>query len=130
MLYEYAIMLFIHALKSLKKINFFVYLFQLNFSMHSQQTNDSLEEEAAVEGVLEEVLGVSLEGEEIVGAQEAMVPLKNPVMEPQPINPVMEPLPINPVMGPLPINLPMEGEEERVSKIFNYQCQVSTIITI
>ena len=88
--------------------------------MHSLQTNDSLEEEVAKgvgEEVLEEALEVSLEeGEELVGAR-AMEPLRNPVMGPQLINPVM---------GPQPINLPME-EEERASKIFNYQCQVSTI---
>ena len=114
--YAYAMLfMFIHALKSLKK---YFCLFQLNFSMHSRQTNDSLEEEVAkevVEEVLEGALEVSLEGEELVGAQ-AMELLKNPVMEP---------LPINPVMGPQPINLPME-EVERASKIYNYQCQVSS----
>ena len=70
-----------------------------------------------VEEVLEGALEVSLEEEDLVGAQ-AMELLKNPVMEP---------LPINPVMGPQPINLPME-EVERASKIFNYQCQVSSIM--
>ena len=107
--------------------NHWLFLLQLNFLMHSQQTKDSSQEE---KGAVEGGLGASSEGQ--VGAV---------VMVPPPI--LMAPLSSNPHMATSHhttinknlhtiTNPLMEGEEAKevsLSKTLNYQCQIFPFLT-